>query len=312
MPDVIWIEGQNFSGFWQAFSYPNFLYCSHCSKIGHSFEFCHKRRSPPKDNEPQDGGLTNPVHPKKPAAQVHSRPLQQQKTWQAPKGKKVYRPVAFHQNGEGTSGTKDSSGREIQTPAIHPDNHVSSPELDHVSEPANNKEVSNPPELEHVSEPVTTSNSFAALEAYDDHPSSSGQEQIITPAAFSPVSDFFRAEEPPHARYENTDKLVQKGSTCEGVVSPVNSPDSPAQEVSPPAHLPALAQVPHSQVMDMQLHMHDNVFLFPPDPPLLTYRGPDDEEEESYDNQHIVVTYGSDSEVIVKAKKAVPPLSILT
>ncbi|KAF5199961.1 hypothetical protein FRX31_010452, partial [Thalictrum thalictroides] len=263
------------------------------------------RRSPPKENEPQDGGVTNPIHPRKPAEQVHSRPLQQQRTWQAPKGRKVYRPIAVHHNGEGTSGTKDSLGREIQTPAIHPDNNVSSPAMDHVLEPASNKEVSNPPELDHVSEPVTISNSFVALETYEDHPPSSGKEQ-------TPCSEILRAEEPPHARYENTDNLVQKGSNCERVASPVNSPFSPAQEVSPPAHVQALAQVPHSQVMDMQLHMHDNVFLFPPDPPLLTYGGPDDEEEESYDNQHTVVIYGSDSEVIVKAKKAVPPLSILT
>ncbi|KAF5208281.1 hypothetical protein FRX31_002132, partial [Thalictrum thalictroides] len=265
-------------------------------KIGHSFEFCHKRRSSPKDNEPQDGGVTNPIHPRKPAEQVHSRPSQQQRTWQAPKGRKVYRPIAVHQNGEGPSGTKDSLGREIQSPATYPENNEPSPERDHVLEPANNKEVSNPPELDHASEP----------------PPSSGKEQINTPAAFSPGSGIHRAEEPSHARYENTDNLVQKGSNCERVASPVNSPFSPSQEVSPPAHVQALAQVPHSQVMDMQLHMHDNVFLFPPDPPLLTYGDPDEEEEESYDNQHTVVTYGSDSEVIVKAKKAVPPLSILT
>ncbi|KAF5191559.1 hypothetical protein FRX31_018852 [Thalictrum thalictroides] len=261
-----------------------------------------KRRSPPKDNEPQDGGATNHIHPKEPATQVHSRPLQQQKTWQVPKGRKVYRPVVVHQDGEGTSGTKDSLGREIQTPAIHPDNQVPSPEMDHVTEPANNNEVSNLP--------VTTSNSFAALEANDDYPS--GQEQNTTPTAFSPDSETFREEEPTHARYEDTDILVQKESTNEGVASPVNSTDSPAQEDSPPAHIPSLAQVSHSQVMDMQLQMHDNGFLFPPNPPLLTYGGPDEEVEESYDNQHTVVTYGSDSEVIVKAKKTVPPLSILT
>ncbi|KAF5189587.1 hypothetical protein FRX31_020826, partial [Thalictrum thalictroides] len=177
-------------------------------------------------------------------------------------------------------------------------------------EPASNKEVSNPPERDHASEPVTTSNSFAALESYEDHPPSAGKDN--TPAAFSPGSGTHRAEEPPHASHENIDNLVQKGSNCERVASPVNSPFSPAQEVSPPAHVQALAQVPHSQVMDMQLHMHDNVFLFPPDPPLLTYGDPDEEEEESHDNQHTVVTYGSDSEVFVKAKKAVPPLSILT
>ncbi|KAF5183197.1 hypothetical protein FRX31_027216, partial [Thalictrum thalictroides] len=233
----------------------------------------------------------NPIHPRKPAEQVHSRPLQQQRPWQAPKGRKVYRPIAVHHNGEGTSGTKDSLGREIQSPATHPENNESSLEKDHVLEPASNKEASNP---DHASEPITTSNSFAALEAYEDHPPSSGKEQINTPAAFSPGSGPHRAEEPSHARYENTDNLVQKGSNCERVASPVNSPFSPSQEVSPPAHVQALAQV--SQVMDMQLHMHDNVFLFPPDPPLLTYGDPDDEEEESYDNQHKVVTYGSDSE----------------
>ncbi|KAF5194455.1 hypothetical protein FRX31_015958, partial [Thalictrum thalictroides] len=253
----------------------------------------------------------NPNHPRKPAEQVLSRPLQQQRTWQAPKGRKVYRPIAAQHNGEGTSGTKDSLGREIHSPATHPENNEPSPEKDHVLEPANNKEVSNTSDLDHASEPVTISNSFAALETYDDHPPS-GEEQINIPAALSPGSGIHRAEELPHARYESTDNLVQKGSACEREASPVNSPFSPVQEASSPAHVQALAQVPHSQVMDMQLHMHDNVFLFPPDPPLLTYGDPDEEEEENYDNQHTVVTYGSDSEVVVKAKKAVPPLSILT
>ncbi|KAF5200107.1 hypothetical protein FRX31_010306 [Thalictrum thalictroides] len=118
------IEGQNFLGFWQIFSYPNFLYYSHCCKIGYSFEFCHKRRSPPKDKEPQDGGTTNQIHIRKPANQVQSRPQQQPKTWQAPQGRKIYRPVANHPEGEGTSGTKDSLGRDIPSPAIHNDNQV--------------------------------------------------------------------------------------------------------------------------------------------------------------------------------------------
>ncbi|KAF5202990.1 hypothetical protein FRX31_007421 [Thalictrum thalictroides] len=273
------------------------------SKIGHSFEFCHKRRSPPKDKEPQDGGATNQIHIRKPVNQVQSRPQQQPKTWQAPKGRKLYRPVVNHPEGEGTSGTKDSLGREIPSPAIHNDNQVPSPEKNHASEPANNK-VSNLP--------VTTSNTFAVLESYEDQLPLHGQEHNTTLTTISPGYESFMTEESPQIRVEDTGNLVHKESINEGVASPARSSESRFQEVPPPALIPALAQVSHSQVMDMQLQMHDNVFLFPPNPPLLTYGGPDGEEEESYNNRHAVVTYGSDSEVIVKAKKAVPPLSILT
>ncbi|KAF5187778.1 hypothetical protein FRX31_022635 [Thalictrum thalictroides] len=45
MHEAVWIEGHNYTGFWQPLFYPNFLYCSHCSKLGHSFENCRKRKT---------------------------------------------------------------------------------------------------------------------------------------------------------------------------------------------------------------------------------------------------------------------------
>ncbi|KAF5194930.1 hypothetical protein FRX31_015481 [Thalictrum thalictroides] len=92
-------------------------------------------------------------------------------------------------------------------------------------------------------------------------------------------------------------------------LSPVTKP----QGSSLPANIPALAQVPHSQVTDLELQLHDNVFIFPTNPTLQITSGESEgEEEENHDDQHAMVTYGSDSEVIVKSKKKVPPLSILT
>ncbi|KAF5180619.1 hypothetical protein FRX31_029794 [Thalictrum thalictroides] len=57
MPDSIWIEGQsNLPGLWLSIHYPNFLYCSSCSMIGHSWEYCKKRKgvSSPKPIHEKD------------------------------------------------------------------------------------------------------------------------------------------------------------------------------------------------------------------------------------------------------------------
>ncbi|KAF5201373.1 hypothetical protein FRX31_009040 [Thalictrum thalictroides] len=42
--EAVWIEGHKYTGFWQPLFYPNFLYCSHCSKIWHSIKNCRKRK----------------------------------------------------------------------------------------------------------------------------------------------------------------------------------------------------------------------------------------------------------------------------
>ncbi|KAF5194932.1 hypothetical protein FRX31_015483 [Thalictrum thalictroides] len=123
------------------------------------------------------------LNQKKPANQVQSRFQQQPRAWQAPKGRKVYRPVAVHTEDAGTSGTKDSLGREITSPAIQTTIHVSSPTKDHSPQhEQETKEVSNLP--------VTTSNAFAALDSYEDELSLHEQAHNAILTNESNVPDF--------------------------------------------------------------------------------------------------------------------------
>ncbi|KAF5183743.1 hypothetical protein FRX31_026670 [Thalictrum thalictroides] len=84
MPDSIWIEGQsNLLGRWLSIHYPNFLYCSSCSMIGHSWEYCKKRKGV---------SSSKPIHekdsdPKPKAVQKVSK----QSTWTQAKIKQFYR-----------------------------------------------------------------------------------------------------------------------------------------------------------------------------------------------------------------------------
>ncbi|KAF5208160.1 hypothetical protein FRX31_002252 [Thalictrum thalictroides] len=62
--EAVWIEGHNYAGLWQPLFYPNFLYCSHCSKIGHSFENCRKRKANNVDKgKGKEGGTTTTANP---------------------------------------------------------------------------------------------------------------------------------------------------------------------------------------------------------------------------------------------------------
>ncbi|KAF5198371.1 hypothetical protein FRX31_012042 [Thalictrum thalictroides] len=110
MPASLWIEGPNFPGFWQPIYYPNFLYCSHCYKIGHSLQNCHKKN-------PQLAGTGV-----SPAGQPHTqegKQLQKQGTWQTQRSKKVYRQVTNSNVLEaGPSGAKNSQGQEVNETQI--------------------------------------------------------------------------------------------------------------------------------------------------------------------------------------------------
>ncbi|KAF5202352.1 hypothetical protein FRX31_008061 [Thalictrum thalictroides] len=63
MQDKIWLESPIYGGFWQPLFYPNFLYCSHCSTIGHSNEHCRKKNQPLNENKINKGKniATNPA-----------------------------------------------------------------------------------------------------------------------------------------------------------------------------------------------------------------------------------------------------------
>ncbi|KAF5190176.1 hypothetical protein FRX31_020237 [Thalictrum thalictroides] len=110
MPASLWIEGPNFPGFWQPIYYPNFLYCSHCYKIGHSLQNCHK-----KNPHLADTGVS-------PAGQPHTQEgkhMQKQGTWQTQRSKKVYRQVTNSNALEaGPSGAKNSQGQEVNETQI--------------------------------------------------------------------------------------------------------------------------------------------------------------------------------------------------
>ncbi|KAF5179846.1 hypothetical protein FRX31_030570 [Thalictrum thalictroides] len=79
LQEAVWIEGHNYNGFWQPLFYPNFLYCSHCSKIGHSFKNCRKRRAMDKnkgkdtENDTQAVPLALPKQPNHPRGTIHPK-----------------------------------------------------------------------------------------------------------------------------------------------------------------------------------------------------------------------------------------------
>ncbi|KAF5203417.1 hypothetical protein FRX31_006997 [Thalictrum thalictroides] len=59
--EAVWIEGHNYTNFWQPLFYPNFLYCS---KLGHSFENCRKRKTNYADKgKGKEGGITSNANP---------------------------------------------------------------------------------------------------------------------------------------------------------------------------------------------------------------------------------------------------------
>ncbi|KAF5177172.1 hypothetical protein FRX31_033241, partial [Thalictrum thalictroides] len=101
MPNSIWLEGPNYPGFWQPIYYPNFLYCSHCYKMGHSLQNCNKKN--PQQEKQAPGGQG-----------IGQNGKQQQGAWQTQKTKRVYKQVANHNSHEaGTSRAKDAQGQEV-------------------------------------------------------------------------------------------------------------------------------------------------------------------------------------------------------
>ncbi|KAF5190061.1 hypothetical protein FRX31_020359 [Thalictrum thalictroides] len=107
MLDSIWLECPSFPGFWQSLHYPNFLYCSSCAMIGHSWEYCRKRKK------------NSTVAPKVPSAtkegqaKTTSEP-NHNTSWRQPKIKHFYRPTGRLVEGE-VSGAKDTNGNEIDS-----------------------------------------------------------------------------------------------------------------------------------------------------------------------------------------------------
>ncbi|KAF5176121.1 hypothetical protein FRX31_034292 [Thalictrum thalictroides] len=112
MPDSIWLECPSFPGFWQSLHYPNFLYCSSCAMIGHSWEFCRKRKKN-STAAPKEPSTTKEGQAKTASEPNHNT------SWRQPKIKHFYRPTGRLVEGE-VSGAKDTNGNEIdpQHPSI--------------------------------------------------------------------------------------------------------------------------------------------------------------------------------------------------
>ncbi|KAF5208028.1 hypothetical protein FRX31_002386 [Thalictrum thalictroides] len=107
MPDSIWLESPSFPGFWQSLHYPNFLYCSSCAMIGHSWEYCRKRKKN-STVAPTEPSATKEGQPKTASEPNHNT------SWTQPKIKHFYRPTGRLVEGE-VSGAKDTNGNEIDT-----------------------------------------------------------------------------------------------------------------------------------------------------------------------------------------------------
>ncbi|KAF5207311.1 zinc ion binding / nucleic acid binding protein [Thalictrum thalictroides] len=287
MPDSIWLEGPNFPGFWQEIQYPNFLYCSSCAMIGHSWEFCRKRN---KVIGPKEHLNTKGV-------QQSKKTDIQTTSWRQAKIKQFYRPtgrmVEQFQEGE-TSGAKDSNGNEIQTaPADLPTQTIqqvkpaSSSQLNHESAP--------------VQAGVTSENLFSILEdleedishidSYTENPNSAFKDQHHT-------KDNAPFLEPGISRLEEQyTTCIEEEAKKDGAVI-----------------IPALAQLyppePSDQFQGIAEHLQYELSTVK-SPLLLTNDDTEPEKENDIDGNQALVTYGSDTEVMCKSKKSYPPLTML-
>ncbi|KAF5179438.1 hypothetical protein FRX31_030975, partial [Thalictrum thalictroides] len=106
LPTSIWLEGPSYPGFWQPIFYPNFLYCSHCYKIGHSLDNCFKKNGRPVEKGKQKEGNQSALGTEKNPTRLGQ--------WQTQRPKQVYKQVADYNNVNmaGTSGSKNSHGQE--------------------------------------------------------------------------------------------------------------------------------------------------------------------------------------------------------
>ncbi|KAF5207465.1 hypothetical protein FRX31_002949 [Thalictrum thalictroides] len=120
MLDSIWLEGPNYLGFWQKIFYPNFVYCSYCSKIGHAWKQCNKRKAVTADKQKENSTLN--------ADMPQTRRNPRVPTWQMQRRVRQEKNVYVLKNTvASTSGAKDSQGNEILT---------APPEKDIESQPA--------------------------------------------------------------------------------------------------------------------------------------------------------------------------------
>ncbi|KAF5179139.1 hypothetical protein FRX31_031274, partial [Thalictrum thalictroides] len=277
LPESIWIEGPNYTGFWQKIFYPNFVYCSHCSKIGHAWEQCFKK----KENQNKQKGKDAPTD-KQPQGQPTTRKIT---TWQQLRRRQQY--VPRNSDVAGPSGAKDSQGCVIQ---------------DTTQTVSNREEEERPPDIDigkEAEEPskqgVTMQNAFAALNILDE------EDEII------PHIPLIRAQE---SRLDNVASgplvvpLEQIDAQMEGTeaaedIGPKSNEDCTQLAIVVASEHPNLASPNRasSPILDpisSNPNLHDGIFIVPSSPLMITNG---DHEE---DNEEIVpetASYGSDTEV---------------
>ncbi|KAF5186005.1 hypothetical protein FRX31_024408 [Thalictrum thalictroides] len=309
MPYSIWIEGANFSGFWQQITYPNFLYCSSCAKIGHSWENCRHRRQ---------NGMANPNL----ETQKNNQPInstQAQKTYNQLQHLSLTKKILpfFNlkrpQNLFEILATEEES-RDPQDPPVVPgDKENQSPPAENevvVQTPspmASSPTFGQPTSIEAIAETyteATTTESLSGL-AGKEFPATQMHEDLNheVRVSKSPVISNANVEMEDHttvleivARVEAHEGHGCHKESMSAGSSHQHSRDSPDMVV-------AIAQASPSAKL---LTWTDSKFF--------NYDGADSDEEEEEDEdigEQAIISYGSDTE-ITRKKKPIPPMSMIT
>ncbi|KAF5206264.1 hypothetical protein FRX31_004152 [Thalictrum thalictroides] len=276
MPDSIWIEGPNYTGFWQKILYPNFVYCSHCSKIGHAWEQCFKRKENHNKQKEKDALID-----KQPREQQNTRKTT---TWHQPRRRQQY--VPRNTDAAGPSGTKDSQGCVIHDTTQTVSNRVeedNSPVMDMDNEAE-----------EQSRHGVPMQNAFAALNILDD------VDEIIPhiPLRRTTATCLDNAASGPHnatrdqaheAHREDTDDMADLRSNEVSTQLAIVVASERPQLANPNS-----VSSPILDPISSNPNLQDDIFIVPSSPLMLTNGNPEDEYEETVPE---TASYGSDTEV---------------
>ncbi|KAF5204759.1 hypothetical protein FRX31_005655 [Thalictrum thalictroides] len=276
MLESIWIEGPNYAGFWQKIFYPNFVYCSHCSKFGHAWEQCFKR----KENQNKQKGKDAPTY-KQPHVQQNTRMIP---TWHQPRRRQQY--VPRNTDVAGPSGTKDSQGCVIHDTTQTVSNRVEedkSPTMDM------DKEAEEPSR-----QGVPMQNAFAALNILED------EDEIIPhiPLRRTQAAKLDKATSGPHiAPMEQAHETHREVTEALADLSP--NEDSIQLAIVVASEQPQLANPNRvsSPILDpisSNPNLHDGIFIVSSSPLMLTNGDSEDDYEETVPE---TASYGSDTEV---------------
>ncbi|KAF5196616.1 hypothetical protein FRX31_013797 [Thalictrum thalictroides] len=305
MPDSIWLEGPNYPGFWQKIFYPNFVYCSYCSKIGHAWEQCNKRKTVAADKQQENSTLNADMpqtrkNPRVPTWQMQRR-ARQEKTAYIPK-------IAD----ASTSGAKDSQGIEILTAPPEKEKEIEAQPAETISNPTQSMAIQQgkqPAVHQQEQSHIETHNAFAALNIL-------GEEDEIIPhiplrrASTSPSRRI--ASQPVNEETTQSPVIVTNIEQGLEFVPSNQNQNLDIVLVSEQQNFAANTINPGASISEPQYvnpNLHDGIFIVPPSPLMITNGDITDEEEEENPEY---ASYGSETEIRGRRLKTYAPTAMIT